>query len=161
MTQCISRRRGSDLRPSIMRPVCFLQPARVRHVYCVSPYPPKPCQAPPPPWAALLLTGWWVYIPTLPLSQQSVAVDLPLRLVSVSCFHVPKCASSVLPLFLISLPVPCVLVILCSGSPHLQCSVPLSLPVLVCYPGYLAVPLLVWRVLSLIRQVPRRCGGNQ
>ena len=85
--------------------------------------------------------------PTLPLSQQSVAVDLPLRLVSVSCFHVPKCASSVLPLFLISLPVPCVLVILCSGSPHLQCSVPLSLPVLVCYPGYLAVPLLVWRVL--------------
>ena len=49
MTQCISRRRGSDLRPSIMRPVCFLQPARVRHVYCVSPYPPKPCQALPPP----------------------------------------------------------------------------------------------------------------
>ena len=39
--------------------------------------------------------------PTLPLSQQSVAVDLPLRLVSVSCFHVPKCASFVLPLFLI------------------------------------------------------------
>ena len=75
MTQCISRRRGSDLRPSIMRPVCFLQPARVRHVYCVSPYPPKPCQPPPPPWAALLLTGWWVYIPTLPLSQQSVQLD--------------------------------------------------------------------------------------
>ena len=49
MTQCISRRRGSDLRPSIMRPVCFLQPARVRHVHCVSPYPPKPCQALPPP----------------------------------------------------------------------------------------------------------------
>ena len=66
MTQCISRRRGSDLRPSIMRPVCFLQIARVRDACLLSLplFQPKPCQAPPPPWAALLLTGWWVYIPT-------------------------------------------------------------------------------------------------
>ena len=51
MTQCISRRRGSDLRPSIMRPVCFLQIARVRDACLLSLplFQPKPCQAPPPP----------------------------------------------------------------------------------------------------------------
>ena len=116
---------------------------------CAPLFRTQPPQAIPPPPTGSSPAHWLLgAFPTLPLSQQSVAVDLPLRLVSVSCFCMPKCASSVLPLFLISLPVPCVLVILCSGSPHLQCSVPLSLPVLVCYPGYLAVPLLVWRVLS-------------
>ena len=89
--------------------------------------------------------------PTLPLSQQSVAVDLPLRLVSVSCFHVPKCASFVLPLFLII-----ITSVLCSSdsvfcfpSSPVQCSsVPdYYYPLLSAIPGYLAVPLVIFWVL--------------
>ena len=102
-----------------------------------------------------------MYIPTLPLSQQSVAVDLPLRLVSVSCFHVPKCASFVLPLFLIINTNVLCSCFLCSdsfpSSPG-QCS---SVPVLIrvaCCQG-LPVPLLVWRVLP--RSPACRGGGSQ
>ena len=152
MTQCISRRRGSDLRPSIMRPVCFLQIARVRDA----------CLLSLPPWAALLLTGWWVYIPTLPLSQQSVAVDLPLRLVSVSLFVsiCPSASSSVLPLLLTYINTSALcscFSVFCFLSSPVQCS---SVPwyPLGCYPGYLAVPLVCF---GSYLAVPTQGGGSQ
>ena len=112
--------------------------------------PPAPLGSSPAHW----LLGAF---PTLPLSQQSVAVDLPLRLVSVSCLFLYAqvcflCGCSLC--FLNKYKCLVFLPFLCSASSHLQCSVPL------CRGIRLAAIRVIWQcpwfVLGLTWQCPRR-----
>ena len=103
--------------------------------------------------------------PTLPLSQQSVAVDLPLRLVSVSCLFLYAqvcflCGCSLC--FLNKYKCLVLLPFLCSASSHLQCSVPLCLclSAFACFWGCLAVPLVCFGSY-LGYPGPCRGGGSQ
>ena len=119
--------------------------------------PPPPPPPPPPPLGSSPAHWLLGAFPTLPLSQQSVAVDLPLRLVSVSCLFLYAqvcflCGCSLC--FLNKYKCLVFLPFLCSASSHLQCSVPL------CRGIRLAAIRVIWQcpwfVLGLTWQCPRR-----
>ena len=118
---------------------------------CAPLFRTQPPQAiPPPPMMGSSPAHWLLgAFPTLPLSQQSVAVDLPLRLVSVSCLFLYAqvcflcgCSLCFLHKYLVS----CVLLTLCSASL-------ISSAVFLC-------PCLCLSAIRVIWQCPYWFGGS-
>ena len=93
------RRRGSDLPPSIRRPVCFLQSTLTRWVTSCLLFSFQPLSRlfPPPPWAAPSCPLAVGCISNTPSQPAVSAAGLPLRLDSccILSFSLPKYASSV------------------------------------------------------------------